>query len=362
MAKKEKNEFISGLISAIGDDVAVSMDALPDTLTTMDTGSYSLNALLGADIFKGPPVTIIGLAGDPSTGKTFFAVCLAKLFLDTHPNSVVIYYESEQALFKQMMVARGIDPRRIVLVDVETVQQFRSKIMNAIKKIAEEENPPKVMMILDSLGMLSTTKEVTDMEAGKETKDMTRPGLIRGAFRAFTKKLGKLEIPMIVTNHTYDVIGNMFVTKEMGGGGGLKFAASCIVHLSKAQDAEGTGADKEIKGAIITCKLMKGRFSKEKKKVKVRITFENGLDRYYGLIDLAAKAGLWTKAAKGWNIGLEKPVTEKAILKDPEKYFTLEVLNKINDYVKVEFAYGQPSEDDDETLDDVLSVENNEEE
>ena len=140
-----------------------------------------------------------------------------------------------------------------------------------------------MMMCLDSLGMLSTTKEIEDTAEGKETRDMTRAQVVKGAFRVLTLKLGRRGVPMIVTNHTYDVIGSMFPQKEMGGGSGLKYAASSIIYLSKKKEKDGT----EVIGNIIHCKNAKSRLTVENRMVDVRLNYETGLDRYYGLLDLA---------------------------------------------------------------------------
>ena len=144
-------------------------------------------------------------------------------------------------------------------------------------------------MCLDSLGMLSTTKEIEDTEAGKETRDMTRSQIVKATFRVLTLKLGKLGVPLILTNHTYDVIGSMFPQKEMGGGSGLKYAASQIIYLSKKKEKDGT----EVIGNIIHCKTYKSRLTKENQMVDVRLSYTKGLDRYYGLLDLALETGIF---------------------------------------------------------------------
>ena len=157
--------------------------------------------------------------------------------------------------------SRGIDLERTVVVNVVTVEEFRSKALKAVdiylKKPADERKP--CMFVLDSLGMLSTEKEITDALNDKQVRDMTKSQLIKGAFRMLTLKLGQANIPMIVTNHTYDVIGAYVPTKEMGGGSGLKYAASTIIHLSKKKEKDGT----DIVGNLIKAKTAKSRLSKE---------------------------------------------------------------------------------------------------
>ena len=122
----------------------------------------------------------------------------------------------------------------------------------------KEEDRKPMMFVLDSLGMLSTTKEVEDVANDKQVRDMTKSQLIKGAFRVLTLKLGKANVPMLVTNHTYDVIGSYIPTKEMGGGSGLKYASSTIIYLSKKKEKDGT----EVVGNIIKCKAAKSRLTK----------------------------------------------------------------------------------------------------
>jgi RecA/RadA recombinase len=192
------------------------------------------------------------------------------------------------------------------------------------------------MFVLDSLGMLSTEKEITDTLNDKMVRDMTKSQLIKGAFRMLTLKLGQANIPMIVTNHTYDVIGAYVPTKEMGGGSGLKYAASTIIHLTKKKEKDGT----EIIGNLIKAKTAKSRLSKENQNVTVRLYYdERGLDRYYGLLELGELGGLWKNVAGRYEIDGKK-VYAKAILKDPETYFTPEVMEKLDTIARETYSYG----------------------
>jgi hypothetical protein len=152
-----------------------------------------------------------------------------------------------------------------------------------------------------------------------------------------TLKLGQANIPMIVTNHTYDVIGSYVPTKEMGGGSGLKYAASSIIYLSKKKEKDGT----EVVGNIIKAKTAKSRLSKENKNVEVRLYYdERGLDRYYGLLELGEIGGLWKNVAGRYEIG-DKKIYAKQILKEPEVYFTEEVMQQLDEIARKEFSYGE---------------------
>jgi RecA/RadA recombinase len=263
---------------------------------------------------------------------------VVKNFLDTHPDGYCLYFDTEAAITKSLLESRGIDTSRLVVVNVVTVEEFRGTALKAVdmymKKPEGERNP--CMFVLDSLGMLSTSKEINDALNDKEVRDMTKSQLIKGAFRMLTLKLGQAKIPMIVTNHTYDVIGAYVPTKEMGGGSGLKYAASSIIYLSKKKEKDGT----EIVGNIIKAKTAKSRLSKENQQVEVRLFYdERGLDRYYGLLELGELGGLWKNVAGRYEMDGKK-IYAKQILANPKEYFTEEVMEKLDVIAKGEFSYG----------------------
>ena len=149
-------------------------------------------------------------------------------------------------------------------------------------------------------------------------------------------KLGQANVPLVVTNHTYDVIGAYVPTKEMGGGSGLKYAASSIIYLSKKKEKDGT----EVVGNLSKAKTAKSRLSKENKETTIRLYYDaRGLDRYYGLLELGELGGLWKNVAGRYEIDGKK-IYAKAIYAEPEKYFTQEVLEKLDVIAKDQFSYG----------------------
>ena len=310
-----------------------------DVSSFIDTGSHIFNALLSGSIHGGLPSNkITALAGESATGKTFFLMGIVKSFLDSDPNAGVIYFESESAITKQMIVDRGIDPKRMVMMPVTTVQQFRTQALRVLDMYLDKDEADRqpMFLCLDSLGMLSTTKEVEDTAEGKETRDMTRAQVLKAAFRVLTLKLGRAKVPMVVTNHTYDVVGSMFPTKEMGGGTGLKYAASSIVYLSKRKEKDGS----EIVGNIIHCKNHKSRLTRENKIVDVRLTYDKGLDRYYGLLELAEKYEVFKKSGPRFELPDGSKQYAKTILNDPDKFFTEDIMHKLDLAAETEFKYG----------------------
>ena len=336
------NDFLKDIIKSTGNEyaslVADGVEA-GDNDTFIDTGSYIFNALLSGSIYGGLPSNkITAIAGESATGKTYFLMGMVKNFLDKNPESGVVYFESESAITKQMVIDRGIDPNRMVMIPVTTVQEFRTQALKVLDRYMQQDVDVRrpMFLCLDSLGMLSTTKEVEDTSDGKETRDMTRAQVLKAAFRVLTLKLGKAKVPMVVTNHTYDVVGSMFPTKEMGGGSGLKYAASSIIYLSKKKEKDGT----EIIGNIVHCKNHKSRLTKENKMVDVRLTYNKGLDKYYGLLELALKYDIFKSVSTRIELPDGTKQYAKTINNDPEKFFTEDIMQTLEDVADKEFRYG----------------------
>ena len=332
-------DFLKSIVKDVGDEYTQLASDIDETETYVDTGSFIFNALVSGSISGGLSGNkITAIAGESSTGKTFFALAVVKNFLDTNPNASCIYFDTESAITRSLLQERGIDTNRVVVMNVVTIEVFRQKALQIVDKYMQQKEKERqpMMFVLDSLGMLSTEKEINDALADKQVKDMTKSQLVKGAFRMLTLKLGQAGIPMIVTNHTYDVIGSMYPTKEMGGGSGLKYSASTIIFLSKRKEKDG----KDVIGNIIHCKTQKSRLSKENQMVDVRLFYdERGLDRYFGLLELGEQGGMWKNVAGRYEIDGKK-LYAKAILAEPEKYFTEEVMQKLDVIARGTFSYG----------------------
>lgn len=334
--------FLDSIVKDSGNEYAGFVSdgvAAGDITGYVDTGAYIFNALVSGSLFGGLPSNkVTALAGESSTGKTFFALSVVRSFLVSNPTGGVIYFESESAISRGMIEDRGIDSKRMIIMPVSTIEEFRTQACRILDKYLKEPKDERVpmMFVLDSLGMLSTSKEMEDVANDKQVRDMTKSQLIKGAFRVLTLKLGQANVPMIVTNHTYDVIGSYVPTKEMGGGSGLKYAASTIVYLGKKKEKDGT----EVVGNIIKCEAKKSRLTKEGSKVETRLYFdERGLDRYYGLLELGEKYGVFPRKGNRVIVG-ETSVYPSTILADPEKYFTDEVMAQLEEAARQEFSYG----------------------
>lgn len=333
---------MEGLVKELDDEyINVAADGLSSAEFSgfIDSGSLIFNAIVSGSLFAGiPDNKAVVLAGESATGKTYFTLGLCKYFLDQYKDSFVFYFDTEAAVTNSMLEDRGIDPKRVITGEPETVQQFRTKALNVIEKYiaTPEKARPKMLMVLDSLGALSTEKEMADSASGSDKRDMTRQQIIRGTFRTIRLKLAKAKVPIIITNHTYLGVGQMFPTQEMSGGGGAKYAGDIILYLSKRKEKVG----KDVVGNIIHVKTYKSRLSKENQMVDVLLTYNKGLDRYFGLLPLAEKYGLVKKVANKYEFPDGKKYFEKYVKENPEELFTEEFLMKLEEAAQKEYKYG----------------------
>ena len=306
----------------------------------IDTGSYAFNALLSGSLHGGIANNkIVALAGESATGKTYFTLGIVSEFLKSNKDAIVLYFDTEQAVTSEMFTTRGVDPSRVAVFPVATIEEFKTQCVGIVDKILEMDEAERkpMMIVLDSLGMLSTEKEMNDSAEGKNVRDMTRAQGVKATFRVLTMKLGKAKIPLVMTNHVYAVIGAYVPMQEMGGGTGLKYAASTIVYLSKKKEKN---ADGDVVGSIIHCKLYKSRLTKENQQVDVQLNYDSGLNRYYGLINIALSAGIFKKVSTRIELPDGTTAFEKTINENPTKYFTEDVMKRLEEAVAKEFKYG----------------------
>ena len=320
---------------------------------TVDSGSYILNAALSGSIYGGVPSSKITMfAGASATGKTYFALGIVQKFIKDNPDGGVIYFDSESAVTKKMMEDRGINPKQVVISEPVTMEEFRTTATKILDNYMKTSKRPPMMMVLDSLGMLSTNKEIGDVSDGNDKVDFTKAKLVRGAFRVLSLKLAKANCPLIVTNHTYDKMDSMYPTQEISGGQGSRYAASTICLLSKRKDKEGV----DIVGNIIRIKMDKSRFTKENRQVEVKLSYETGLDRWYGLVDLAVKYDIFKKVSTRIELPDGTKLFEKQLYRDGQKYIG-PYLDKIEEAAHIEFEYGQhdsiePADEDDSSTEE----------
>lgn len=334
-AKSMKNE----LATIVGEQGMIG-----DCEEFLDTGSYMLNAIMSADLFKGIPKNkTIAIASDSGIGKSFFCVSIAREFQKNFPNGYVVYYETENAFTSKMFEERGIDLDRLLYVPIGVVEQFRhesTKFVKDYNELPEEEKVPFIM-ILDSIGNLSTEKEYEDAISGANKTDMTKGRLVKSALRTLKMELSKANAPLIMTNHVYSEIGTMYPQEVMTGGKGPLFLSDVVLFLSKRKDKEGTVQV----GNFITARARKSRFTKENSSVEIYLNFKTGINKYHGLLPFAEKAGVYKRIGNRYEVPDGRKLYEKQIMANPQEFFTQEVLEKINEYIHEEFSYGGYTEE-----------------
>lgn len=311
-----------------------------ENMEFIDTGSYMINALLSASIYKGVPTNMITcLSGNEAVGKTYMAINIIKNFQNKYAGGVAHYFETEHALLTDMIVDRGVDPDRWLHHPVNTVEEFNHQCTTVLND-CKDLKIIKPIIVLDSLGNLSTNKEMKDVEEGNDIQDMTRAKKIKATFRVLALKLGNRGVPMLVTNHIYKSMG-LFAKNNQGGGSGIMYGADTIIEISKAQEKD---ADKNVVGSVLTFKNTKSRLTREKCVVKTRLFYDTGLDRYYGLLDLGKAGDLFKKVGNKWEFPNGEKGFENAIYKNPEKWFTPEILDKLDAIAEDVFNYGSSLE------------------
>ncbi len=320
----------------------------------IDTGSLALNLLISGSIYGGAPGNRnLQLAGDPGTGKTFFMLEMVRDFLEKHPGSPVFYFDTEQAIDEGMLNRRGLDTSRIFIdQDTNSVEEFAKKSIALLNKYNDAETGIPILIICDSMGRLSSEAQVEAYDKGEPKADTGRRAKAWKEASIIVKGKQRLgRVPMHSTNHVYNAIGAYVPTKVAGGGSGPEYMSDVIVMLSKRKINKG---DKETNidpgdGVILTAHTEKQRFAKPYRKVHLLLDFDNGLHRYYGLLDVAVEYGLVKKLPGGY---YEFPNGdkdyEKTINAAPTRFFTKEFLDLFEKEVSPYFQYGGKKKEHDE--------------
>lgn len=290
------------------------------------------NVALSGDLDGGFSGGSIIISGKKSSFKTSFALMMIKAYMDKYEDSVVLFMDSEFGSPKSYFETFGIDLNRVIHTPITTIEELKYELTTQLNNIERGE---KVILLIDSIGMLPSEKEVQNAEDGKSTADLTRNRELKSLFRLTNTKLAMKDIPMIVISHVYSSL-EIYSKDVVSGGTGLAYAANIMIIISKSQEKEGT----ELSGYKFTLNIEKSRFIREKSKIPIYVSFENGISKWSGLMDMALDAGVVIKPSNGWyqKIDLEsgEVVEKKYRLKDTDnKEFWGDILesDKFKDYI-----------------------------
>lgn len=295
----------------------------------IDTGCYVLNALLSGDMFGGYPSNkVIMLAGEEAVGKSLFAgaAFVRPAYLN---NRFTFYIDTENAIEDEQLKSFGLDENSFTVVKCPTVEEAREATVDILSKMSEEakkdyKNAPKAIFVLDSQGNLTTKKSIAKSLEGNEAKDMTKQQELKRFYSETVIPMGLLDSTLIVTNHVYENVGGYGDKKKIAGGSGGLYNSSIIMMLTKAKESEGSGDKRKRTGSIITMKIIKSRYVKEGLTGKFYLSYEKGLNPWYGLHVFAEEAGLLAELSESHiKKGVVKPTGlghgKKYVLMDPSK-------------------------------------------
>jgi RecA/RadA recombinase len=227
---------------------------------------------------------------------------MAKAYMDKYPEAVLLFYDSEFGTPIKYFETFGIDMERVLHTPLTDIEQLKFDIMQQLQDVNRGD---KLMVILDSIGNLASKKEVDDALDGKSVADMSRAKQVKSLFRMVTPHLNLKDIPMVVVNHTYKEIG-MFPKDIVGGGTGSYYSADNIFILGRQQEKEGT----EIVGYNFIINVEKSRYTKEKSKIPISVTFDGGISKYSGLVDIGIDGGFISKPSPGWYAKVDQETGE----------------------------------------------------
>ena len=261
-----------------------------------------VNVALSGNFDGGLTPGLTMFAGPSKHFKTAFALLMASAYMKKYPDAVVLFYDSEFGTPQKYFETFNIDTDRVLHTPITDVEQLKHDIMVQLQQI---EKGNKVIIILDSIGNLASKKEVDDATEGKSVADMSRAKQMKSLFRMVTPHLTIKDIPMVVVNHTYKEIG-MFPKDIVGGGTGSYYSADTIWILGRQQEKTGT----EITGYNFIINVEKSRFVREKSKIPVTVSFEGGINKYSGLMDLALEGNFVQKPSNGWYAKVDQETGE----------------------------------------------------
>jgi RecA/RadA recombinase len=295
-----------------------------------------INVALSGKLDGGLTPGLTMWAGPSKHFKTAFSLLMAKSYLDKYKDAALLFYDSEFGTPQSYFDSFGIDTNRVLHTPLTDIEQLKHDVMQQLTQLERDD---KLIIIIDSIGNLASKKEVDDAVEGKSVADMSRAKQIKSLFRMVTPHLNLKDIPMVVVNHTYMEIG-MFPKAIVGGGTGSYYSADNIFIIGRQQEKEGT----EVVGYNFIINVEKSRYVKEKSKIPVTVSFDGGISRWSGLLDIAIESGHVIKPSNGWYSKVDKDSGEiedkKYRIKDTDtKDFWLPIITSKSFQTYVEEKY-----------------------
>ena len=332
MDKLKKNSKIE--FTAVLED-SKFFNAKDEVATQVPMINVALSGRLDGGLTPGLTV----LAGPSKHFKTAFSLLMAKSYMDKYPESIMLFYDSEFGTPQAYFDSFGIDKSRVLHTPITDVEQLKFDLIGQLNNLERGE---KVIVVIDSVGNLASKKELEDALNEKSVADMSRAKALKGLFRMVTPYLTMKDVPLVVVNHTYMEIG-MFPKAVVSGGTGIYYSADTIWILGRQQDKDGT----EIKGYHFIINVEKSRYVKEKSKIPVSVSFEGGIQRFSGLLDIALAGNFVVKPSNGWYQKVDRATGELTGTKVRESQtlneeFWHDILNnkEFYEYVKASFQVG----------------------
>jgi RecA/RadA recombinase len=288
--------------STIKDSAILSKSKFFTDKDMVPTSVPMINVALSGKLDGGIVPGLTMWAGPSKHFKTAFSLLMAKAYMDKYPEAVLLFYDSEFGTPIKYFETFGIDMESVLHTPLTDIEQLKFDIMQQLQDINRGD---KLMVILDSIGNLASKKEVDDALDGKSVADMSRAKQVKSLFRMVTPHLNLKDIPMVVVNHTYKEIG-MFPKDIVGGGTGSYYSADNIFILGRQQEKEGT----EIVGYNFIINVEKSRYTKEKSKIPISVTFDGGISKYSGLVDIGIDGGFISKPSPGWYAKVDQETGE----------------------------------------------------
>jgi RecA/RadA recombinase len=328
--------------SSIKDSAILSKSKFFTQKDMISTAVPAINIALSGKLDGGLTPGLTMWAGPSKHFKTAFSLLMAKSYLDKYEDAALLFYDSEFGTPQSYFDSFGIDTDRVLHTPLTDIEQLKFDIMQQLTALERGEH---LIIVIDSIGNLASKKEVEDALEGKSVADMSRAKQVKSLFRMVTPHLNLKDIPMIVVNHTYMEIG-MFPKAIVGGGTGSYYSADNIFIIGRQQEKEGT----EIVGYNFIINVEKSRYVKEKSKIPITVSFDGGISKWSGLLDIALESGHVIKPSNGWYSKVDKDTGEieqkKWRIKETDsKEFWMPILKQKSFHEFVESRYSITSGD-----------------